>query len=83
VGGIPEIVGEEAGVLVPAANPTALAAAIRALADDAPQQRQVGEARLRALYDEVLAAAEAPTLSAATARAGGTPPAGRNIAPTR
>ena len=99
VGGIPEIVDEEAGVLVPAANPTALAAAIRALADDAPQQRQVGEAararfaerfegtawarRLRALYDEVLAAAEAPTLSAATARAGGTPPAGRNIAPTR
>ena len=35
VGGIPEIVGEEAGVLVPAANPAALAAAIRALADDA------------------------------------------------
>ena len=85
VGGIPEIVGEEAGLLVPPGDPSALAGAIRALAGDPEQRRQMGEAararfaerfegaawarRLRELYDEVLAAA--------------LPPAGRNIAPTR
>ncbi|MFH1329846.1 MAG: glycosyltransferase [Actinomycetota bacterium] len=72
VGGIPEIVGEQAGVLVAPGDPSAVAAAIRALADDAPRRRQMGEAarsrfaarfegtawarRLRAFYDEVLAA---------------------------
>jgi glycosyltransferase involved in cell wall biosynthesis len=76
VGGIPEIVGNDAGVLVPPANPAALAAAIRDLATDPERRRRMGEAararfaaefagttwarRLRALYDEVLAAAGPP-----------------------
>jgi glycosyltransferase involved in cell wall biosynthesis len=76
VGGIPEIVGDDAGVLVPPANPAALAAAIRDLAADAERRHRMGEAararfaadfggttwarRLRALYDEVLAAAGPP-----------------------
>ncbi len=76
VGGIPEIVGDDAGVLVPPANPAALAAAIRDLATDPQRRHRMGEAararfaadfagttwarRLRALYDEVLAAAGPP-----------------------
>ncbi len=71
VGGIPEIVGEDAGALVPAADPAALAAAIRSLAADPERRRRMGAAarerfaarfegttwagRLKALYDEVLA----------------------------
>ena len=73
VGGIPEIVGEEAGALVPAADPAVLAAAIRSLAADPERRRRMGAAarerfaarfegtawagRLKALYDEVLAEA--------------------------
>ncbi|MBN2114474.1 MAG: glycosyltransferase, partial [Acidimicrobiia bacterium] len=71
VGGIPEIVGEDAGVLVPPGNPAALAAAVRALAHDGSRRRRMGAAararfascfeggvwarRLRRLYEEVLA----------------------------
>jgi glycosyltransferase involved in cell wall biosynthesis len=73
VGGIPEIVDEECGVLVPPADPEELAAAIRTLAEDASRREALGAAarrrfaarfegsawarRLRALYDEVLAEA--------------------------
>jgi glycosyltransferase involved in cell wall biosynthesis len=75
VGGIPEIVGDDAGVLVPPADPAALAAAVRALAGDPQRRREMGEAararfaerfegtawarRLAALYAEVLAEARA------------------------
>jgi len=71
VGGIPEIVGEEAGVLVPPGRPAALAAAVCALAQDESRRREMETAarvrfaarfeggmwarRLRVLYDEVLA----------------------------
>ena len=71
VGGIPEILGEACGVLVPPGDPAALAAAIGAVAGDGERRRMMGEAararfgalfegmawarRLRALYDEVLA----------------------------
>jgi glycosyltransferase involved in cell wall biosynthesis len=70
VGGIPEIVGDDAGVLVPPSEPAALAAAVRDLAGDPGRRRQMGEAararftarfegtawarRLSALYSEVL-----------------------------
>jgi glycosyltransferase involved in cell wall biosynthesis len=73
VGGIPEIVGEDCGLLVPPADPAALAAAIRGLAEDAARRRELGAAarrrfaarfdgrawagRLRDLYEEVLAEA--------------------------
>jgi len=71
VGGIAEIVGEEAGILVPAGDPAALAEAVRRMAEDAGQRQRMGEAararfaahfegaawarRLRALYEEILA----------------------------
>jgi glycosyltransferase involved in cell wall biosynthesis len=70
VGGIPEIVGDGAGVLVPPAEPAALAAAVRALTGDPGRRQEMGEAarerfadqfegtawarRLAALYAEVL-----------------------------
>lgn len=73
VGGIREIVGADAGVLVPAGEPRALAAAVRDLAGDAGRRRQMGEAardrfvarfegsawarRLAVLYGEVLSEA--------------------------
>ncbi len=73
VGGIPEIVGDDAGVLVPPGDPAALAAAVGSLAARPDLRRQMGEAararfaanfegtiwarRLKALYDEVRAEA--------------------------
>ncbi|MCU0282218.1 MAG: glycosyltransferase [Acidimicrobiia bacterium] len=76
VGGIPEIVGDDAGILVPPGEPAALAGAIRDLAGDAGRAREMGEAararfatlfegtawarRLAALYAEVLAEAALP-----------------------
>jgi len=44
VGGIPEIVGENAGVLVPPGEPAALAGAVRDLVGDAGRRREMGEA---------------------------------------
>ncbi len=44
VGGIPEIVGDDAGMLVAPGEPAALAGAIRDLAGDAGRRRQMGEA---------------------------------------
>ena len=89
VGGIPEIVGSDAGILVSAQDPPALAAAIRELAGDAPRRRRMGEAarerfsaefagarwarRLRDLYAEVLAEA-GTSLPLETPRPGGERP---------
>jgi glycosyltransferase involved in cell wall biosynthesis len=44
VGGLPEAVGEEAGILVPPGDPPALAAALRRLASDPSTTRALGEA---------------------------------------
>ncbi|GJD59833.1 glycosyltransferase family 4 protein [Methylobacterium dankookense] len=50
VGGIPEIFGEAADMLIPARDPVALQAAIAALVDEAPERVS---ARFRALSDSV------------------------------
>jgi glycosyltransferase involved in cell wall biosynthesis len=71
VGGIPEVVDAETGLLVPVGDPPALAEAIRQLASDPDNRRWLGKrarerfdeefeggvwiARLRAVYDDVLA----------------------------
>jgi glycosyltransferase involved in cell wall biosynthesis len=49
VGGVPEVVGPDAGVLVPARDPAALAAAIRSLAGD-PASRVLMSAAARARF---------------------------------
>jgi glycosyltransferase involved in cell wall biosynthesis len=70
VGGIPEIVTPDVGLLVPTKDPGALAAAMRLLVEDRARRCELGRAagerfarefeatawaaRLRALYDEVL-----------------------------
>ena len=60
VGAVPEVVTPEAGVLVPPAEPAALAAAIQALLDDPARRRTLGEAgaaRMRAQFDWSITAA--------------------------
>jgi glycosyltransferase involved in cell wall biosynthesis len=52
VGGIPEIVAGEAGVLVPSGDPAALAEAIAVLLDDPGRREQIGAAA-RARFEEV------------------------------
>ena len=56
VGGVPEVVTDGAeGLLVPPSDPTALAAALRTLLDDAPRRQRMGDdARTRALRDYAL-----------------------------
>lgn len=76
VGGIPEIVGDDAGILVAPGEPAALAGAVRDLAGDPGRRREMGEAarsrfaarfegaawarRLATLYAEVLGEADRP-----------------------
>jgi glycosyltransferase involved in cell wall biosynthesis len=75
VGGIPEVVTPDVGLLVPARDPAALGRALDALARDPDRRRRLGgaarlrfeeefdarvwAARLRAVYDEVLVACPA------------------------
>ncbi|MDQ2766608.1 MAG: glycosyltransferase family 4 protein, partial [Gemmatimonadota bacterium] len=56
VGGVPEVVTDGVeGFLVPPSDPSALAAALDALLDDAPRRQQMGAAaRTRALRDYAL-----------------------------
>jgi len=51
---VPEVVAPGTGLLVPPADPPALAAAIRSLLEDPARARALGEAgaaRMRALFD--------------------------------
>jgi glycosyltransferase involved in cell wall biosynthesis len=50
-GALPEVVGE-AGILVPPADPRALAVAIRALLDDPDRAARMGRAGLRRVLEQ-------------------------------
>jgi len=52
VGGIPEIVTRDTGVLVPPRDPAALAAAMAELAGDEARRRQLGECATQRFYSE-------------------------------
>jgi glycosyltransferase involved in cell wall biosynthesis len=59
VGGIPEIVSDGAGVLVPAGDEAALADAIASLLDDPRRARELGDAGRRRVLERFTAAGNA------------------------